>query len=130
MVKAARSRQVQDLIDPGAIRQQIAVDEFVDGTLQGMGVRDAEQLADTILGIKRDTTFVRDDGQKEIEQSFRMTQAFKEALANEAMFNPSETAVPTTDAIGAKNGDVGSHGQKRKAMAIGSPSRFVSLTRG
>ena len=95
-----------------------------------MRVRDAEKLTDTILGLKRDTPFVGDDGQKDIEQSFRMTQAFEEALANEAMFNPSETAVATTDAIGAKNGDVGSHGQKRKAMALGSPSRFVSLTQG
>jgi hypothetical protein len=68
------------------------------------------------------------DSQEDIEQSFRMMQTFQEALSDEAMFDPSETAVTLADAIWAEDRDVGSHGEEGKGGGAGNPSRFVSLT--
>ncbi len=128
IVETARNRQVQDLINAGAIRQQIAVHQFIDGTFQSVRIRDAQELADTILRIKRDTSFIGHDGQKDIQESFRMAQAFEEALTDETMFDPSETAVTTTDAIETQDRDIGSHDPKAMAGGCNSPLRFVYLT--
>jgi hypothetical protein len=128
IVEAGRRWQVQNLINAGAIRQQIAVRQFIDGAFQSVRIRDAQELADTILRIKRDASFIGHDGQKDIQEGFRMAQAFEEALTDETMFDPSETAVTTTDAIGTQDGDIGSHDPKAMAGGCNSPSRFVYLT--
>jgi len=57
-----------------------------------------------------------------------MVQAFEEALTDETMFDPSETAMTTTDAIGTQDGDIGSHDPKAMAGGRNSPLRFVYLT--
>jgi hypothetical protein len=128
IVQARRNRQVQDLINAGAIRQQIAVHQFMGGAFQSVRMRDAQELADTILRIKRDASFIGNDGQKDIQESFRMAQAFEKALTDETMFDPPETAVTTADAIGTQDGDIGSHDPKAMAGGGNSPSRFVYLT--
>jgi hypothetical protein len=128
IVEASRRWQIQNLINAEAVRQQIAVRQFIDGAFQSLRIRDAQKLADPILRIKRDASFIGYDGQKEIQESFRMTQAFEEALTDETMFYPSETAVTTTDAIGTQDGNIGSHDPKAMAVNGISPSRFVYLT--
>ncbi|MCG6536508.1 MAG: hypothetical protein L7F78_17835 [Syntrophales bacterium LBB04] len=118
------------MIDTGAISQEIAVDKFVNGTLQGVCVRDAQQLANALLRVERDTSLIGYDSQKDIEQSFRVAQAFQEALAYKTMFDPSEAAVTTADAFGSQDGDIGSHEAKISVCGFACPSRFALLTQG
>ena len=77
IVATGRSGQVQDLVDPGLVSQKITVEEFIDGPLQGVSMRDTEQLADTLLRVERDSSFIGHNGQEDIEQGFGMAQAFQ-----------------------------------------------------
>jgi hypothetical protein len=82
--------------------------------------------------VERYTSFVGHDRQEDIEESFRMMQTFQEAVSDEAMFDPSETAVTPADAIWAEDRDVGSHGEEgkgwgeRESIAIRVPHAAVT----
>ena len=93
-----------------------------------MRVRDAQQLANTFLGIERDPSFICHDSQKDIQQGFRVMQTFQEALADETMFNPTETAVTAPETIGTQNGDIGSHVPTVGQGWPSGPSRFALFT--
>jgi len=62
--------QIQHLVNPGFIGNQVPGHQFVASGFQFVGKTDVQQLGQTGVGVKADSVFIGNRYQDEVEQLF------------------------------------------------------------